>query len=366
MSTIHERRLRQDNGRVPRAAPTASPEQLAGVDLNLIVAFDALARERSVTRAAHGMGVTQSAMSHALRRLRDLIADPLFIRGRGGMTLTPRAASLVVPLRSGLATIGRALTQPNPFEPRSARRAFCIASPDLFDVLAIPPLLARIRHEAPGVDIAVVPANERRLPEQLETGDVDVAVMAHIEESRAEGPLASAPGILRRTLFYDRFMCFIRRGHRAVKAKRGRGGAADAPSAMSLEAYAGLSHALVSPSGGGPGLVDHLLEEHGLARRIVLRVPHFYSALAIVAKSDLILTAPAALARLVPDGLAVVALPPPLRLPRHSVNLVWHERFSKEPGHAWLRGTVAEVASESARLPATGSGHAREGQRSRH
>jgi DNA-binding transcriptional LysR family regulator len=364
MNSIHEGRLPENNGRVPRTGAPASPEQLAGVDLNLIVAFDVLARERSVTRAAQGMGVTQSAMSHALRRLRDLFADPLLVRGRGGMTLTPRAASLVVPLRSGLVTIGRALTQPNRFEARSARRAFCISSPDLFDVLAIPPLLARIRHEAPGVDIAVVPVNERRLPEQLETGEVDVAVMARIEESRAEGPIVSAPGILRRTLFYDRFSCFIRRGHPALKAKGGRRGAT-APSTISLEAYAGLSHALVSPTGGGPGLVDHLLEDHGLVRRIVLRVPHFYSALAIVAKSDLILTAPAALARLVPDGLAVVTLPPPLRLPRHSVNLIWHERFSKEPGHGWLRGMVAQVASESARVPATGSGHAREGHRAR-
>jgi DNA-binding transcriptional LysR family regulator len=93
----------------------------------------------------------------------------------------------------------------------------------------------------------------------------------------------------------------------------------------------------------GPGFVDHLLEQRGLARRIALCVPNFYAALAIVAKSDLVLTAPAPLARLVRDGLAVVSFPPPLRLPRHSIDLVWHERFSQEPGHVWLRKMVAEI-----------------------
>jgi DNA-binding transcriptional LysR family regulator len=320
-----------------------APEQLAGVDLNLIVAFDALARERNVTRAALRMGVTQSAMSHALRRLRELFADPLLVRGRGGMTLTPRAESLVVPLRTGLVTIGRALTEPSGFEPRSARRVFCLATPDLFDVLAIPPLLASIRDEAPGIDIVVVPVNERGLAEQLETGEVDVAIMALIEGSRTPGPTMSAPGILRRALLHDRFTCLVRAGHPVFKTKNERRGAGTS-SSMSLKTYAGLSHALVSPTGAGPSFVDHLLEEQGLARRIALRVPHFYSALAIVARSDLILTAPAILARLVPHGLAVVTLPPPLRLPQHSINLVWHERFSKEPGHTWLRGKVAQIA----------------------
>jgi DNA-binding transcriptional LysR family regulator len=345
MNDIHVTPRRENMDPFARSPQNASTEQqLAGVDLNLILAFDALARERSVTRAAQNMGVTQSAMSHALRRLRALFDDPLLVRGRGGMALTPRAESLAVPLRSGLVTIGRALTQPSRFEPRSARRAFCLASPDLFDVLAIPPLLARVRRDAPGVDIAIVPANEGRLPEQLETGEVDVAIVAHIEEARAEGPTMSAPGLLRRTLFYDHFTSFIRKGHPAIKPKSPRRSAAGASNPMSLETYAGLSHALVSPTGAGPGLVDEHLADHRLARRIVLRVPHFYSALAIIAKSDLILTAPAALARLIPRGLAVVALPPPLRLPRHSVNLIWHERFSKEPGHRWLRAMVAEVA----------------------
>lgn len=104
---------------------------------------------------------------------------------------------------------------------------------------------------------------------------------------------------------------------------------------------------MLSPSGSGPGLVDEVLAERGLSRRIVLRIPAFYSALLIVARSDLIMTAPSALVRLAPPDRSIVALP----LPGHSVNLVWHERFTKDPGHEWLRGLLA-ASSESAMRPA--------------
>ncbi|UCH30124.1 MAG: LysR family transcriptional regulator, partial [Myxococcales bacterium] len=105
------------------------------IDLNLLVALDALTRERSVTRAAERVGVTQSAMSHTLRRLRELFGDPLLVRGRGGMVLTPRAEALAVPLRSGLVSLARILAEPEAFAPERASRIFRIVSPDLFDAL---------------------------------------------------------------------------------------------------------------------------------------------------------------------------------------------------------------------------------------
>jgi len=116
----------------------ALPERLARIDLNLLVAFDALAREQNVTRAAERVGVTQSAMSHALRRLRELLDDPLLVRGKSGMVLTARAEALVLPLRSGLVSVDRALVRAERFDPRTARRKFRLATPDLFDLLAIP------------------------------------------------------------------------------------------------------------------------------------------------------------------------------------------------------------------------------------
>lgn len=322
------------------AAGADLPERLAAVDLNLLVALDALARERSVTRAAKRLGVTQSAMSHALRRLRALFADPLMVRGRGGMALTPRAEALVAPVRSGLVALGRALSDPDAFEPRSARRAFCLSSPDLFDALAVPPLLERARREAPGVDLAVVAPNERTLARRLETGEIDLAVVPRIDTPRASPWALEAPGLVCRTLFRDRFVCVLRAGHPALGAGRDR----RHEPRLSLERFVSLSHALVSPGGEGRGVVDLELERRGLGRRVALRVPNFYTALVAVAKSDLVLTAPSALRALWSSELPLVALRSPLALPRHSLNLFWHERFSNDPGHRWLRTLMTEVA----------------------
>lgn len=332
MNTIH------DAGSLE--APGAA--DLGKIDLNLLVAFDALARERHVTRAAERLHVTQSAMSHALGRLRELLGDQLLVRGRGGMVLTPRAEELRVPVRSGLTTLGRALAQPRGFDAATARRAFRLASPDLFDVLVVPPLLERVRREAPGVDVAVTPVDERALGERLEAGEVDAGVVPQLEGVKLELPQAPTQGLLRSRLFRDRFVCLLRADHPCLASARGR----RAAPRLSLETFAALSHALVSPTGEGRGFVDQLLEARGLTRRVALRVPHFYSALAIVEKSDLVVTAPSALSLLIAPGQRVVALRVPLPVPEHSVNLVWHERFSKDPGHAWLRGVVAGVCRE--------------------
>jgi DNA-binding transcriptional LysR family regulator len=322
-----------------------APAELSGIDLNLVVLFDAVAREGNVTRAAERLGVTQSALSHALRRLRKLVGDPLFVRGSGGMVLTPRAGALVVPLRSALVTLGRALSEPEPFAPGSARRAFRIATPDLFDVLVLPPLLERIRSEAPGIDVTIVPVDQPRLAERLETGDVDVAIVPREEAPSRAAPAPAEGGLVRRTLFRDRLVCLIRGEHPLLVGSPGR--RSRRKRSLPMDDYVRLSHLLVSPSGEGPGPVDRALAERGLARRIALRIPHFYSALAIVARSDLVLTAPTALARLAAKKPKVVTLSPPLRLPGHSVDLVWHERFSKDPAHAWLRELLAGVARQT-------------------
>ncbi len=328
----------------PVAAESSLPERLARLDLNLLVAFDALAREQNVTRAAARVGVTQSAMSHALRRLRELFADPLLVRGQNGMILTARAAALALPVRSGLATLDRALGQADSFDAKTARRTFRMASPDLFDALVIPLLLERIRADAPGVDLVVAPLDGRRLSDALETGELDLLITPRVDDFRGAAEVDGS-GLVRRVLLRDGFCCFIRADHPALGGKRARrakqGVVAAEP--LSLETYVALSHALVSPSGEGPGFVDELLAKQRLSRRVALRVPHFFAALAIVERSDLLLTAPTALARLLPARTRVVALPAPLRLPQHALHMLWHERFSNEPGHAWLRGVLQDV-----------------------
>lgn len=305
---------------------------LAALDLNLVVALDALAAERSVTRAARRMGVTQSAMSHSLRRLREALGDPLLVRGRGGMMLTPRAEALAVPVRSGLTTIARALASPGVFDPSRARRSFSMASPDLFDALVVPPLLTRLAGEAPSVDLSIVRLERLRLVSALETGDLDVAILPRIDgQPETEQPASS--GLVRRTLFRDGFACHLRASHPALRS----GGK------LTRAVFVKASHVMVSIAGAGPGFVDRVLAEHGLTRRVALRVPSFVSALAIVARTDLVLTAPTALARVSRPSTGVVQVPAPLRLPSHGVDLVWHERFTEDPAHRWFRELLLEV-----------------------
>jgi DNA-binding transcriptional LysR family regulator len=308
---------------------------LASLDLNLVVALDALTAERNVTRAARRLGVTQSAMSHSLRRLRDLLGDPLLVRGAGGMMLTPRAEALALPLRSGLVAIERALATPALFEPARAQRTFTLASPDLFDVLVVPPLLARLAREAPAIDLSILRVEGVRLAAVLETGELDLAIVPRVEGG-ANGGRADAPGLVRRTLFRDDFATHVRAGHPAL---RGR-------SSLNRSSFVRLGHVVVSTGDRGPGVVDRALAERGLARRVVLRVPSFVSALAIVARSDLVLTAPTALGRISRPSMGVVQVRAPLALPSHGVDLVWHERFTEDPAHRWMRDRITEVGRE--------------------
>ncbi len=155
---------------------------LRGVDLNLLVAFDAVARTGNVTAAARVVGVTQSAMSHALRRLRALFDDPLFVRSPTGVSLTPRAEALVVPVRNGLLTLSRVLSDPAAFEPATSTRTFAIASVDLFTWVGAPGIVQRLAEQAPEVGLTVRPLGSELGP-QLETGQVDLLqFMAVVDE----------------------------------------------------------------------------------------------------------------------------------------------------------------------------------------
>jgi DNA-binding transcriptional LysR family regulator len=312
---------------------------LHGIDLNLLVALDALTRERSVTRAAERAGVTQSAMSHTLRRLRELFDDPLLVRGRGGMVLTPRAEALTIPLRSGLVTLSRALAEPRAFAPEHASRTFRIVSPDLFDALVLPTLFQRVGQQAPGIDLAVVPMR-KRLSDSLETGDIDLAIYPVLLDphpfdlgTQVDAELQS------RTLFRDSFRCFVRSDHPVLASRR-----------LTLKAYTRLNHILVSPGGEGPGVVDRILETQGLQRRIALRVPHFATALEVITQSDLVLTAPSSLSKC-SAASALASRPAPLDIPEHAITMIWHPRFTEDPAHRWLRDLMVDVTNTVPSLP---------------
>jgi DNA-binding transcriptional LysR family regulator len=309
------------------------------IDLNLLVALDALTRERSVTKAAERAGVTQSAMSHTLRRLRDLFDDPLLVRGRGGMVLTPRAEALTIPLRSGLVTLARTVAEPEVFAPEHASRTFRIVSPDLFDALVLPTLLQRVGRQAPSIDLAVVPM-PKRLTDSLETGDVDLAIYPVLLDPKPFDFGTQVDAELQtRTLFRDTFRCFLRADHPALAARR-----------LTLKAFTRLNHILVSPGGEGPGVVDRVLQTQGLQRRIALRVPHFASALEVVAQSDLVLTAPSSLSQC-STASTLASRSAPIEIPEHAITMIWHPRFTEDPPHRWFRELMLDATNEIPSLP---------------
>lgn len=305
----------------------STTHDLAAVDLNLLVAFQALYDARSVTRAAAGQGLTQSAMSHTLRRLRDLTGDALFVRQGRRLAPTPRADAMIGPVRHALHSAARALASA-PFDPATTTRRFTLASLDLFDLAYLPAILTRLHEAAPGVGLTIVPFG-REAVDALHSGALDAAIHPVLS---SDTPPLTTTGLLRRTLLHDGWCTIARRDHPRPP--------------VDLDAYVAARHLVVSPSGGGPTLVDRALGERGHTREVAVRLPHFAPTLPLVAGSDLVLTAPATLAGLASAwGDALIVRPPPLPLPGHTVTLMWSERMTDDPGHAWFREAVAAATA---------------------
>lgn len=300
--------------------------RLSTTDLNLLVAFDALVAEGNVTRAAERVGLTQPAMSHALGRLRKLVGDPLFVRTPQGMVPTPRALELVEPVRRALGEIDRALHHAPRFDPREARRPFTLACVDFGSFVIVPPLLARLRAEAPGVDLVVRQLRMETVEKQLAEGEIDVAagVLVEVDE----------PWMVSRRLFSDHFVCLLRNGHAALSGVDG---------ALSLDQFLALDHALISPRGRHGGIVDSALARLGKKRRVALMIPHFLAAPMVIAQSDLVLTLPERIGRAFAAMLPLTIVAPPLELPSFAVSAFWHERQAHDVAHAWLRSMVTDV-----------------------
>ncbi|HTM59323.1 MAG TPA: LysR family transcriptional regulator, partial [Burkholderiales bacterium] len=221
------------------------------VDLNLLRVFDAVLREKGVTPAAAGLGLTQPAVSNALSRLRGVFGDPLFVRTPTGMDATPFARELAEPVRQALALLESALAHGPGFDPASATRAFRFYMSDLGQIEFLPPLIERVQQRAPGVRLEAVALEVEDIAAALAAGSLDLAV--------GFLPGLGAP-VRRRPLFRDPYLCLMRVDH-PIKS-------------LTKKKFAEASHALVSYR-GGHRVIEEALERAGLARKIALRVPHF-------------------------------------------------------------------------------------------
>ncbi len=300
-------------------------ESLRRLDLNLLPVLDALVTERHVTRAAHRLGLSQPATSHALARLRDLLGDPLLVRGPGGLVPTPRALAIAPRVREALELTARALAGEPAFDPATARRAFHVAASDYAELVVLPRLVAAIRTLAPGVDLwsYPVPADPAAA---LADGTIDVALVPR----RPSWPA----GVYERRLFDETFTCAVRRGHPAAQRR------------LTLPRFCELDHLLVAPRGTTGSYVDDALAAAGRTRRIAVAVPHFLVAPHVIAATDLIATLATRVARTFEATLRLALLAPPVELTGFTIALAWHERTQRDPAHRWLREQIHAAATD--------------------
>lgn len=302
---------------------------LAALDLNLLVALDALVTEAHVGRAAMRVGLSQPAMSHALRRLRDLLGDPLLVRVGTGMDLTPRAQALRGPLKQTLEQV-RGLFVADGFDPAGSTRRFALMIPDYIINFVLPPLVARIAAEAPGVRLDVTPW--RGAPLQA-SGAIAPDIARQIDFAFNCRP-GALPGFHRQRLFGDVDCLAVRRGH-PVGAKLGR-----------LPQFLAARHVAVIGRGQSEDLIDTWLQGHGIQRRIVLSVPSYLQALHVVAQSELVAFVPSRLIASLGRQLDLVALQPPLQPEGDEEYLFWPVRHQNDPGSLWLRRHILAVGRE--------------------
>lgn len=300
-------------------------------DLNLLPIFVALFEERSVTRAAERLGMTQPALSNALGRLRVLMHDPLFIRERYGMRPTQKADELAPVVAAALRQLDEVVLGQQDFEPAKARRRFTIAASSYVEFVLLPALAARLRTQAPNIAMRVIPYGGSLLDAGVVSGTTAMAI----------GRVFDPPGgVVVQHLMEDSLECMLRRDHPEVG------------DSLSREQYERMRHVNHLPPGRLRTGLFQALERHGLRRDVAVSVTHFLAVPEVIAATDYCATLPTAICRrLMQDGrFRTVAAP--VDLGTFSVEVAWHTRYRQDPAHRWLRTLLGEVAGEVARRPA--------------
>jgi DNA-binding transcriptional LysR family regulator len=313
------------------------------LDLNLLRVFDALVEESSVTRAGERLGLTQSAISHALNRLRYVLNDELFVRFPDGMRPTPRAAEIAPRLREGLLRLQLALA-PAEFVPERTDRRFTIACGEYVGAVLVPGFVARLRAAAPNAELRIRPSN-LGVAEALLAGRVDLAI----------GSFRRVPEwFTHKPLFRETRVWVLSADHPAARGE------------LTLERLAELPHLINAATGEDEHavdgyVVDHGLERlitrhdagllqgalaaHGLRRTIGLTTPHFLATLAVVSRSDMAALLPRRLAAAFADAYRLKLFEPPYPSPPFELMALWRREHGNEPAIAWLRTVLHEVAA---------------------
>ncbi len=291
--------------------------RLQNLDLNLLLVFDAVLRERSVVRAAEALAISQPAVSHALNRLRHALKDKLFVRTPSGMLPTPRAEQLALPVRKALNDLQVAV-EGDSFDPAAEDRRFTIAVNNYAAVVAAGPIVAAARAHAPKVRLSLLPSGTLNLADKLDRGELDLAISARALDGER---FAS------RVLIEDRFVAVLRSGHPGLRKK------------LTVASLAELQHLAISSSGESLDFLDEVLQARNSARSVASDVPYL-SAGAVLIQSNLTAILGRKLASEFRRAYPIEIRDLPFEAPRLQSVMSWHRRFDDVPAHRWLRDTI--------------------------
>jgi DNA-binding transcriptional LysR family regulator len=299
---------------------------LARIDLNLLVLFEAVLETRHIGRAADRLHLSASAVSHGLARLRRVLNDPLFLKHPKGVVPTERAAALAEPVARILAEVRELVGSADPFDPRRSSRRFTIGAPDGIAAVALPSALRDVRREAPGVDVSVRDVQPLDILAALDAREIDIGLY----------PLDDVPARFEARILYEEdFVIAMRRGHPFGKAP-------------SLKRYCDAQHLLVSRTGDSHGFVDERLKERGRTRRVALTLPSFFWALTMVSESDLLGALPRSLVAMHGARFGVTAVEPPADLGKFRIRAVAARAAMTDAGVAWLMSVLERHAPHEA------------------
>ncbi|BDB29675.1 LysR family transcriptional regulator [Cupriavidus sp. TA19] len=294
-------------------------------DLNLLYVFEALWRDRSVTGAAENLGLTQAAVSSALKRMRTEHGDKMFTLVGRRMEPTPHTTAIAQQLLDALAMIRNTLVEEASFDPLTSRRLFTVRTRDIGEVVHLPALMQRLEVAAPHIKVRTVFKPIDETLSGLANGRIDFAL----------GFLpALETGIHRRQLFSQHYVCVMRKGHPLAKHE------------LSTELFCEQQHLLVEYSGSGHQVLEKALIDAGARHQIKLRLPQYLSAPHFIIASDLLWCAPEILVQRLMPHFEIITKPVPLQLPDFDIGIYWHDRYHRDPGNKWLRDFIVTVVSD--------------------
>ena len=319
-----------------------TPLNFRSLDLNLLRVFDEVMAERSLTRAAHKLSITQPAVSNAMRRLREVLGDELLVRSGQGVEPTARALALWPPVREALAQLQESLA-PGRFDPATAESTFVLAMADATAATLVPALVEIIEREAPGIAIRVLPLTTRDPRRLLDDEAADMAVgyfPAVLADLTARAQSGDVVAFDSRRLYDGEYVCVMRQGHPL----------ADAP--LTLDAYCEARHMLVSFSGRPFGFIDEALASLGRERKVVITVNQFFTAGRVVSGSDLLTVLPRHFVPVTGIADALVQRALPLDVPPVHVDALWRRRGAQQTAMTWLLQALARAARRTFPEPA--------------